>query len=276
MSLSSISVGFVGVVLVWLAKQVLGTLIGQQVKGSVPDYAAHRARAAAQKLPVELREEYETEWLAELATLSAKPLTAIRYANGLGRAASEIAFDAGVHSPVSQWAVVASRGRDIVSSGTLLLLLAPLLSAIALAGALVNRGRPILSRSIEPGKGGRAFVRLRFTTIKRLPNGKFARTRLGKVISRSALDELPVLINVLRGDLSLVGPPAGLKAFDDEELFALKVRPGVVSWQLLAVRGLVRISMEEAKYRDEHRTLRSDAALLLRMPKAILLKDLDD
>jgi hypothetical protein len=78
----------------WMAKQIVGPLIGQQVKGSVPDYTADRARAAAKLLPSELAEQYEDDWLAELHALVDKPLSAIRYAHGLRRAARRIASQA--------------------------------------------------------------------------------------------------------------------------------------------------------------------------------------
>jgi lipopolysaccharide/colanic/teichoic acid biosynthesis glycosyltransferase len=266
---AAILIGLVVIVVAWVAKQILAALIGQQVKGSIPDYASHRARAAAQRLPAEMREAYAAEWLAELATLDAKPLTAIRYAAGLSRAASDIARASGLQSPAGRLAV-ASRARDVVGSAMLLFLLAPLFSAIALGALLLNRGRPVLSRSLEPGKDGQPFIRLRFTTIKRTPDGRFAHTRLGGFLSQSSLSELPVLINVLRGDLSFIGPPSGYKAFDGEELFRLKVRPGLLSWQLLVAEGLVRISMEEARYRDEHRNLKNDLALILHSTKAVV------
>ncbi len=65
----------------WLAKQVVGMLISQQVKGSIPDYAARRARAAARLLPEEVAADYEQDWFAELGALDGKPLSAIRYAH---------------------------------------------------------------------------------------------------------------------------------------------------------------------------------------------------
>jgi hypothetical protein len=81
-------------VILWLAKQMVGPLIGQQMKGSVPDYTAGMARAAAKLLPPELAEKYEQDWLAELHALASKPFSAIRYALGLRRAAHRIASQA--------------------------------------------------------------------------------------------------------------------------------------------------------------------------------------
>jgi hypothetical protein len=82
----------IGGVALWLLKLLLGSLIGQQVKGSVPDYTASKARAAARLLPPDLAEEYEEDWLAELkGPLKDKPLSALKYALGLRLAARRIA-----------------------------------------------------------------------------------------------------------------------------------------------------------------------------------------
>jgi hypothetical protein len=84
----------------WIAKQIFGDLIIQQIKGSIPDYTTERVRMAVKHLPAELREEREADWLAELATLKDKPLSALRFAWGLGRAARRIAF---CHATGRQW-----------------------------------------------------------------------------------------------------------------------------------------------------------------------------
>jgi lipopolysaccharide/colanic/teichoic acid biosynthesis glycosyltransferase len=270
--LSPIEVGiaFLGVAVLWFLKQVFAAILGQQVKGTIPDYTARRARAAAEKLPPDLSAEYEDEWLAELTILSGKPLSALKYAYGLSRAAAEIAAVAGAPSSAGWFSDVSSRGRDLASSAMLLLLFAPLLLAIAGLSRLMDGHRPILSRRLEPGKDGKPFVRLRFTTVKRLPDGPFVRTRLGWFLIRFSLDELPALINVLRGDLSLIGPPAGYKALDPDSLFDLKVRPGLLSWQLLTVEGFITMPAGEARHRDEHRTLRWDIALIWNSMRALL------
>lgn len=258
-----------GVVFSWLVKQALGALVGQQVRGSIPEYTAGRVRSAVQKLPSDLKEAYEAEWLAELATLDAKPITAIRYVNGLSRAAREIAQRVGGQSPESQLALVAARGRDIASSAALLFLFSPLLSAIGLAALLIHKRRPILARSAELGKDGKPFQRFRFVTLKRSPDGEFVMTPLGRFLCRFSLQELPILINVLRGDLSLVGPPTRRLAANTDGQVVLKVRPGIFSWQVLAARGLVGLSLDEAQGRDEHRTLKGDFILILHSIKAV-------
>ena len=88
----TLAVVVIGGVLLWLVKQVLGPLIGQQVKGSIPEYTADKARAAARLLPPEIAEEYEQAWVAELKgpRLKNKPLSALKFALGLRRAARRI------------------------------------------------------------------------------------------------------------------------------------------------------------------------------------------
>lgn len=75
----------------WVLKQVFGPLIGQEAKGSIPDYTASKARSAARRLPPGLADEYEEIWLAELEALKDKPLSALKFARGLRRAGSRIA-----------------------------------------------------------------------------------------------------------------------------------------------------------------------------------------
>jgi exopolysaccharide production protein ExoY len=263
-----------GLVFTWLAKQILGALVAQQVRGSIPDYAAQRTRSAAQKLPADLKDEYEAEWLAELAALDSKPITAIRYAHGLSRAAREIARRAGVESPQGRIAMAVARGSDLASSATLLLLFLPLLLTFALATFIGHGRQPIFAKSIRLGKGGKPFHRLRFATLKRLPDGQLEFTPLGRFLRRFSLDELPILLNILRGDLSLVGPPAVPASIGEDGHAVLEVRPGIFSWQVLAEHGLVSLSLEEARRRDEHRTLGRDLALILRSMKALARADI--
>jgi hypothetical protein len=88
----------VGGILLWLLKQVLGPLIGQQAKGSIPDYTADKARKAARLLPPDLAEEYEQAWVAELKGpgLKDRPLSALKFALGLRHAARGIRVKAGL------------------------------------------------------------------------------------------------------------------------------------------------------------------------------------
>lgn len=137
------------------------------------------------------------------------------------------------------------RMLDIAISISLLVLLAPLLFLIAIAVRLDSNG-PALFRQTRLGLRGRPFAILKFRTMSVLENGDIIRqatrhdprvTRIGWFLRRTSLDELPQLINVLRGEMSLVGPRPHAKAHDLYygrliELYWLRqrVRPGITGW----------------------------------------------
>jgi exopolysaccharide biosynthesis polyprenyl glycosylphosphotransferase len=149
----------------------------------------------------------------------------------------------------------AKRASDLVLSGLGLLLLAPLLAAVALAITLTSPG-PVIFRQERVGLGGRPFVLCKFRTMvagaDRMlgelagqneadgPLFKLRRdprvTPLGRWLRRYSVDELPQLLNVLRGEMSLVGPRPPLRSevarYEDWQLDRLEVRPGLTGlWQ---------------------------------------------
>lgn len=266
--MSAIVLGFF-VAIGWLAKQILGSLLTQQARGSLAEYAAKRARAASKLLPAELAEEYREEWLAGLLTLETKPLSAVRYACGLERAARGIAGLAGACGHYSRQMRVAYRIVDVGISAIGLTVMAPVLMIVAVALRLA-RPRPILSRDTRIGDYGR-FHQLRFRT-------RSHRTRpdhgLDKLLERTALDQLPLMINVLRGDMSIIGTPA--HPTRDGRTSAIdgahkpSVRPGLTSWQLLCALGTVDLTPSEARERDRERGLRNEVDLMLRTCRLFL------
>ncbi|MFQ5600672.1 MAG: undecaprenyl-phosphate glucose phosphotransferase, partial [Candidatus Krumholzibacteriia bacterium] len=149
---------------------------------------------------------------------------------------------------------VFKRTFDIVLSGVLLILLAPLLLCIALAVRLSSPG-PVLFRQQRVGRDGRIFEMLKFRTMRqdaeRSTGPIFARagdprrTRVGQWLRSYSLDELPQLQNVLRGDMSLVGPRPERPVFVQEFRDAIpryferhKVRSGITGWaQVNGLRG---------------------------------------
>lgn len=135
---------------------------------------------------------------------------------------------------------MAKRIFDVLVSGTLLLLISPVLAAIALAIYLHDRG-PVFFRQTRIGLGGTPFPILKFRSMVLNADkiGSYSTadndpriTRIGRMLRRTSLDELPQLINVLRGEMSLVGPrpdvPAQSGLYSPDE-FAKRhsVRPGI-------------------------------------------------
>ena len=143
------------------------------------------------------------------------------------------------------WTAWGKRGADAVASTLLLLLLAPLLALCALA-VLVADGAPVLFRQERVGRGGRRFPILKFRTMRAAPGPEVTAagdpriTALGRRLRRTKLDELPQLWNVLRGDMSLVGPRPEVPRYVAAEPRAFRavtrLRPGIVDWASLIFR----------------------------------------
>lgn len=142
---------------------------------------------------------------------------------------------------------------DIVLALVALVLLSPVLLAVAL---MVRRrlGAPVLFRQVRPGLGGKPFSMLKFRSMleatdgegKLLPDAQRL-TSFGKLLRSTSLDELPELINVLRGEMSLVGPRPllmeYLPLYDAVQARRHDVRPGITGWA--QVNGRNAISWSE-------------------------------
>jgi lipopolysaccharide/colanic/teichoic acid biosynthesis glycosyltransferase len=162
--------------------------------------------------------------------------------------------------PVSlaRWQVVTKRALDLVLSGIGLLFAAPVLAACALAIKLTDKG-PVFFSQQRVGQDGKPFTILKLRTMvvdaeerladlveKNQRDGVLFKlsddprvTKIGKLLRATSLDELPQLINVVRGDMSLVGPrpalPIEVAQFDEELLARQRVRPGITGlWQVEA------------------------------------------
>lgn len=126
---------------------------------------------------------------------------------------------------------------DVVVAGTLLVVLSPVLAIVALL-IRVRLGSPVLFRQVRPGLHGEPFtiVKLRTMSDARYAGEPDAdRTPpLGHRLRATSLDELPQLLNVLRGDMSLIGPrptlPEQVARYGPHERRRLEVRPGLTGW----------------------------------------------
>jgi len=145
------------------------------------------------------------------------------------------------------------RAFDLVVALGLIMLLSPVMLAIAVLIAL-RMGSPVLFRQQRPGRHGRPFVLLKFRTMTSavdadglpLPDGARL-TPLGRFLRRASLDELPQLINVIRGDMCLVGPRPllmeYLPLYTREQMRRHEVRPGITGWT--QVNGRNALSWED-------------------------------
>lgn len=132
---------------------------------------------------------------------------------------------------------ILKRGMDIVGAAAGLVLTAPVMAAAA-AAVLVSMGRPVFFTQMRPGKEGKPFKLVKFRTMRPPVPGKDAiaddalrLTKVGSFLRATSLDELPTLFNVLRGDMSLVGPRPLLMRYLErytlEQARRHEVRPGV-------------------------------------------------
>lgn len=172
---------------------------------------------------------------------------------------------------------------DISASGVLLLVSLPV-QAIVAALIAARMGRPVLFRQPRPGLHGRIFTLLKFRTMltedpaRGLVTDEQRLTRLGKALRASSLDELPTLWNVLRGDMSLVGPrPLRVEYLDrytPEQMRRHDVPPGVTG--LAQVSGRNTISWEEKFAHDleyvHKRSLRLDFQILAKTAALVLAR----
>ncbi|MEQ1712745.1 MAG: sugar transferase [Hyphomicrobium sp.] len=176
------------------------------------------------------------------------------------------------------------RTPEAIAAATLLIVLSPIMLAVALAVRLAL-GSPILLRQTRPGLNGRPFACLKFRSMTeaRAANGELLPdalrlTGFGRGLRLSSLDELPQLINVLRGDMSFVGPRPllmeYLPLYTSHQARRHEVRPGITGWA--QVNGRNALSWEE-KFRFDvwyvdNRSLRLDLWILWLTVKKVIVR----
>jgi len=129
------------------------------------------------------------------------------------------------------WRLVAKRALDRAIAGVGLVVASPVMAATALA-VRANLGSPVLFRQTRPGRDGQPFELLKFRTMRDGTGSDDERlTSVGRFLRATSLDELPQLVNVLRGELSLVGPRPllvrYLSRYSPEQARRHEVRPGI-------------------------------------------------
>ena len=171
---------------------------------------------------------------------------------------------------------------DLVVGGLALLASAPFM-AVAAALTRVLDGPPVLFRQARSGRGGRPFTMVKFRTMRPPRRGEEGPehdddriTSVGRVLRSTSLDELPTLVHVVRGQMSLVGPRplpvAYLHRYDDTQARRLEVRPGITGWA--QVNGRNTTSWAERLAMDvwyvDHASLALDLRILVRTVGVVL------
>jgi exopolysaccharide biosynthesis polyprenyl glycosylphosphotransferase len=197
---------------------------------------------------------------------------------------------------ITGWNLALKRASDILLSSAGLILLAPLMLLIAVAIKLDSPG-PVLFKQVRVGKGGREFVFYKFRSMRQGaeeerplladrdeavgPIFKIRHdprcTRVGRFLRRTSLDELPQLYNVLRGEMSLVGPrpalPSEVEQYQEWHRRRLEISPGITGlWQ---VSGRSQLTFDEMCLLDiyylENWSLLLDLKIMLRTIPAIIV-----
>jgi lipopolysaccharide/colanic/teichoic acid biosynthesis glycosyltransferase len=180
---------------------------------------------------------------------------------------------------------VLRRAIDIVASATALAFASPILALAALAIRLETPG-PIVYRQRRSGLHGHEFDVLKLRTMVDGAEHKGAGlainendariTRVGALLRRTSLDELPNLVNVLRGEMSLIGPrptlPVQVHQYTERQRGRLQIKPGITGWAQVNGRASLPWSerIELDLYYIEHRSLALDVQILRRTVSMVL------
>ena len=177
-----------------------------------------------------------------------------------------------------------NRAADVAVAGAALVVASPVLALAALASKLGDRG-PVLYRQTRVGRDGADFELLKLRTMVvgaesmgagfAVDEGDARITRTGRVLRRLSLDELPQLWNVIRGDMSVIGPRPTLayqvERYDERQRRRLDVKPGITGWA--QVHGRASLPWAERIELDvwyvEHRTPWLDLRILVKTPFAL-------
>ena len=178
-----------------------------------------------------------------------------------------------------------NRALDVAIAGLGLALSSPFLAAGALAVKLADRG-PVLYRQTRVGKDGADFELLKLRTMVvgaeqrgagfAVDKGDSRITSPGRLLRRLSIDELPQLWNVVRGDMSIIGPRPTLRyqvdQYDERQMHRLDVKPGITGWAQIHGRASLpwadRIELDLWYVR--HHDWKTDLLILLRTPLALI------
>ena len=193
---------------------------------------------------------------------------------------------------VSSSTLALKRVFDVVVGTVALVITLPIFVLVAFA-ILVDDGRPVLFRQLRAGQGGRTFRILKFRTMVRDAEARFRElaaleeladplfklradprvTRVGRFLRKTSLDELPQLVNVLKGEMSIVGPRPELldivERYTPEHEFRLRVKPGITGpWQVFGRSDLTfdEVLAVEREYVENLALVRDIRIILMTLP----------
>lgn len=167
-----------------------------------------------------------------------------------------------------------------------IVVLSPVMAAVAVLLAVANKGVGVVFTQTRPGKNGRLFKVMKFKTMtdERDENGNLLPdaqrlTKTGKFIRSTSLDELPQLFNVLKGDMALIGPrpllPQYLPLYSKEQARRHDVRPGITGWA--QVHGRNAISWKKKFELDvwyvDHCSFWLDLKIILLTVKKVVVRE---
>jgi len=182
----------------------------------------------------------------------------------------------------------AKRALDVAAAAVALVVLSPVLAVVA-ALVRIGLGSPVVFRQQRPGRDGRIFTLYKFRTMREgapdtrgvdaVTSDPDRLTPLGRALRAASLDELPELVNVLRGDMSIVGPrpllPEYLDRYNERQARRHEVRPGITGWAQVNGRNSVpwaeRFEMDV--WYVDHRSFALDARILLMSVAAVVSRE---
>jgi lipopolysaccharide/colanic/teichoic acid biosynthesis glycosyltransferase len=266
-------------VLVAVGIAFVNLIVGELV-GWLPWVVERVVQWAARALPTAERCRYEEEWLAELDVLPVRGISSLIFALRLlihARRVRQELIEAALRPKRVRFALKHTIDRTWAALS--LFILAPVVSLAALSVFLSSRG-PVLDRQRRIGRDGTEFDLFKFRSTKRIEMpvpvvGKYdeQRTLVGRVLRYTSIDELPQLLNVLRGEMSLIGPRPERPEF--VELFGQhipryqerhRLKSGITGWaQVHGLRGQTSLAerVELDNYYADHWSLKLDLKIAL-------------
>jgi lipopolysaccharide/colanic/teichoic acid biosynthesis glycosyltransferase len=255
-------------------------VVGDDVKVWLPWIAQRLIERAVSRLPEAERDRFKEEWWAHINELPGN-LAKIYAAWGCLSAAKAMKHIA-LSGETTRLEEVTRRVIEVFGTTLLLLFVLPLMLLVSICIKLDSRG-PVLSKQRRLGVDNRPFYLLKFRSMYvELPSRGPRVTRVGRIIRTLSLDELPQLLNVLRGEMSLVGPeplppPSAADASARGETPRLprlhRLRPGITGWAQINSWTGGEAKLLADLYYSENRSLIFDLMIIVRALFAVLSRD---